>query len=169
LTEHKDAALQIVEIMPHLLSKISADMRCAGMGMDPPHFRVLALLADEPHNLSELAEHQGVSLATMSKTIATLMERGWVQRIPKTSDRRIVQVELSVLGKQMLADMHCLLHKKLTELLIPLSSLDVIQLSCGLRVLQKALAAAPANETLQSFHETRVCREETGKIPGESK
>jgi DNA-binding MarR family transcriptional regulator len=169
LTEHEDAALQIVEIMPHLLSKISADMRCAGVGMNPPHFRVLALLAEEPHNLSELAEYQGVSLATMSKTVATLMERGWVQRIPKTSDRRMVRVELSPLGKQMLVDMHCLLHEKLTELLVPLSTLDVTQLSGGLRVLQKALSAAPAYETLRSFDETRACREETGRIPGECK
>jgi DNA-binding MarR family transcriptional regulator len=135
-----EVAQQIIEIMPHLLSKISADMRCAGVGMDPSHFRVLAILADEPHNLSELAEHQGVSLATMSRTIATLSERGWVEREPKTTDRRVVQVNLSPFGEQMLGDMHCLLREKVSDLLATLSQPEIIQLNAGLGVLQKALA-----------------------------
>jgi DNA-binding MarR family transcriptional regulator len=166
LTEHEDVAHQIVEIMPHLLSKISAEMRCAGVGMDPPHLRVLALLAHQSQNLSELAEHQGVSLATMSKTVATLTERNWVQRIHETSDRRVVRVELSSLGSKMLEEMHILLRQKVTELLITLSNEELIQLSDGLIVLQKALAGKSGKETLQSFHPKMACREEIGNIPG---
>ena len=138
-----EVAQQIVEIMPHLHSKISADMRCAGVGMDPSHFRVLVILADEPHNLSELAEHQGVSLATMSRTIATLNERGWVVREPKTTDRRVVQVKLSPFGEQMLEDMHCLLRQKVSDLLAALSSSELVQLNAGLGVLHKALGGEP--------------------------
>jgi DNA-binding MarR family transcriptional regulator len=154
----KEVAKQIVEIMPHLLSKMSADMRCAGVGMDPPHFRILAILADEPHNLSELAEHQGVSLATVSQTIATLTERGWVEREPKTTDRRIVQVKLSPLGEKMLEDMHCLLRQKVSDLLTTLLPSELVQLSDGLVALQKVLGEASGKEQVDPMSN----REETG-------
>jgi DNA-binding MarR family transcriptional regulator len=166
LVQTVDVAQKIVDIMPQIISKISSDMRCAGVGMNPPHFRILALLARGSHNLSELADYQGVSLATMSKTIATLAERGWVTRLPDASDKRVVRIELSDLGRQLLVDMHTLLRQKVSEILAVLSQPDLSILSDGLEVLQKALSDAPENEMVHAFHEgIHDGREETGLAP----
>jgi DNA-binding MarR family transcriptional regulator len=163
LTEQNEVAQQIVEIMPHLFSKISADMRCAGVGMDPPHFRILAILADEPHNLSELAEHQGVSLATMSKTIATLTERNWVERDSKTSDRRIVQVELSPWVNKCwkICTACCAKNDRPAYRLIAVRTDSIKR---RIRSTSEGFGGEPGKR-LQSFHPKITCREETGKNP----
>ncbi len=49
-----------------------------------------------------VAESVGISKATLTGVTQTLMDRGWVDRIQSTKDRRLVSLELTPAGKELL-------------------------------------------------------------------
>ena len=59
---------------------VAAELRAAGELPAPAHFGLLTMLGNQPRTLTELALLQGVSLPTMSNSISTLVQRGWVKR-----------------------------------------------------------------------------------------
>lgn len=80
-------------------------------GVSQGRFTVLMLLFDksggEPQALTpaQLAEHAGVSRATMTGLIDTLERDGMVTRTPAASDRRMLSVALTPHGQSFLASM----------------------------------------------------------------
>ena len=60
----------------------------AGEDTTMPQFRVLAQLSEAPRTLSALAKGRRVSLQSMSVLVQSLVERGWIERLPDPSDRR---------------------------------------------------------------------------------
>ncbi len=49
-----------------------------------------------------IAESVGISKATLTGVTKTLTDRGWVRRIPSTEDRRLVSLELTPAGVELL-------------------------------------------------------------------
>lgn len=49
----------------------------------------------EPTSVSELAEHMGVTLSTMSLSVKRLVRQGYVERSPDPADGRVVQLRLT--------------------------------------------------------------------------
>lgn len=92
---------QILEVVPLAMRSIRSEMRgLAQPELSVAQFRILARLEFKPHSNKDLAEWVGVSTAAMSRTIDTLVKRGFVQRhIPK-HDRREVVLTLTVKGKK---------------------------------------------------------------------
>jgi DNA-binding MarR family transcriptional regulator len=147
---------QVLEIIPLVMRTVAAEMRRTGHTMAPSHFRLLAMLARCPCNLSQLAERQAVSLPTMSNSITTLVERGWVKRTQVAYDRRVVLIELTPEGRMVLADMQHQVEARVAELLAPLSEAERDTLLVGLAVLRHTFApavqlepASPLGEPLQ--------------------
>ena len=70
-------ALHVLEIMPLMMQIITTELRQAEYNLVPTHLGVLSVLAQKPHNLSELAEHHAVSLPTMSGIISRMTKAGW--------------------------------------------------------------------------------------------
>jgi len=68
-------------------------------------------LARRNCNLTELAEEWNVSLPTMSSTVQTLVERGWLDRDRSSDDRREVTLRMTNEGRRVLASE----HRRLTE------------------------------------------------------
>jgi predicted glycosyltransferase len=68
-------ARRIMEVVPMVMRTLALEMRCVGPLGVPAHGRLLVILAEGPHNLSELAEKQAASLPTMSNSSSTLVER----------------------------------------------------------------------------------------------
>ena len=65
---------------------------------------LLGLLdTEDPAMVSELAEHMGVTLSTMSLTLKRLEAAGFVTRTRDPSDRRVTKVRLSDAGARLLA------------------------------------------------------------------
>jgi len=62
----------------------------------------------DPSRVSELAEHVGVTLATMSLTLKRLEAAGWVRRDRDPADRRVTNVRLTEAGVR-LRDSHSVL------------------------------------------------------------
>src|SRR3954447_7662434 len=92
----RESARDILEIVPLVMRTIAAELRAAGELPVPAHFGLLSMLSVQSRSLSEMAAHQGVSLPTMSNSVSTLVQRGWVRR-GQSADRRVVIVELTPL------------------------------------------------------------------------
>jgi DNA-binding MarR family transcriptional regulator len=135
MTEAQQLAKQLLEIIPSVMRFLSAEIRASGSLPSPAQFGVMVTLAYHPCNLSSLAEENGVSLPTMSSTINTLVERGWVKRTRSTVDRRVVNAEITESGMNHLLDIQSHAEEKLLMLLDPINDEDRDQLSAGLEIL----------------------------------
>ncbi len=132
-----DLALHLLEVIPAVMRTVAAELRRSGHLLNPTHFSVLIILAEGPCILSDLAEQQAVSLPTMSNTISTLVERGWVQRQRDIADRRKVWLALTSAGLAILNEMSQHALRRVNELLIPLSQTERQTLAEGLTVLHR--------------------------------
>jgi DNA-binding MarR family transcriptional regulator len=92
------AASLVVDVIPKFMRALASDWRHDEHSPDPGHFRVLLILMEGPANLSTLAAKLEVSLPTMSNSISTLVERGWVLRRRDPDDRRRVLIEITPRG-----------------------------------------------------------------------
>jgi len=64
-----------------------------------PQLRILLRLTTDPHlSLKDLAEREGVTAPTMSKSVDSLVEKGWVVRTTSSGDRRSIQIALTPKG-----------------------------------------------------------------------
>jgi len=88
-------------------------------------------------NLSELAEHQGVSLPTMSSTVSRLEESGLVERKRDVGDRRVVMIELTASGNQKLDQIRVIAERRIGRMLSDLSPSNKQSLADGLEILCK--------------------------------
>ncbi len=140
------AAREITEVVPLVMRTLALEMRSMGHLPEPTHLRLLLLLAERPHCLSELAEKQAVSLPTMSNSISTLVERGLVTRSRTSHDRRKVLVELMPAGRQMLEEMRVALERRLARRLTCLSPADCERVVQGLEMLRGCFARIPGSE-----------------------
>jgi len=98
-------------VIPTLMRTVFAESRRGQVNLAPNHFRVLGALARRNCNLTELAEEWNVSLPTMSSTVQTLVERGWLDRDRSSDDRREVTLRMTNEGRRVLASE----HRRLTE------------------------------------------------------
>ncbi len=98
-------------VFPAVMQTMFAETRKGDPNVAPNHFRVLGALARNNCNLSELAEHQNVSLPTMSSTVQTLVERGWLERDRSEDDRREITLHMTEEGRRVLTSE----HRRLTE------------------------------------------------------
>jgi DNA-binding MarR family transcriptional regulator len=135
-------AHRILQVFPPLMRIVAAEVRRTDYAVAPAHFGLLAMLSYGSHNLGELAEKQGVSLPTMSNSVSTLVERGWITRHPSKTDRRVMIVELTPLGKQILADVQARVEERVMELLTDLSQSELEQLISSMEILDNVLLSA---------------------------
>ena len=144
------AARQVLEVIPLVMRTLASEIRRTRHTLAPVHFRLLVLLAERPHSVSELAEKQAVSLPTMSNSITTLVERGWVERVRPSHDRRLVLVELTPAGRGVLREILRPIEAHVTELLASLSPTECDQLLAGCAILRaafgRAAEGAPSSE-----------------------
>lgn len=131
----------LARLVPRLMHTAGGALRCSQPNTSPAHLRLLSLLAERPHHLNELAEKQSVTPATISNTAAALVERGWVERLPEGRDRRLVEVAITPLGREVLAGIGEQLVARFAALLEPLSADEMAGLGTGLAALEHALAA----------------------------
>lgn len=141
-------AKQILEVIPLVMRTVAAEMRQSDYFVVPAHFRLLWLLKHRSHSLSELAEHQAVSLPTMSNSVTTLEERGWARRSRSETDRRKVLIEITPAGQAVLAQVHQQMEQRVSEIIQSLNIEDQAAVSHGLHILHDAFmdVMPPAHE-----------------------
>ena len=101
----EECASRLMEAIPLAMRFIRAKMcRHAGLQLSVPQFRTLAYLHRRPGaNVSEAAEHLGITLPAMSRLLDRLVERGLVTRTVDPRDRRRATLALTVLGQGVLS------------------------------------------------------------------
>lgn len=67
-----------------------------------PQLRTLALLWDAPRRMGEIAAHIGSSLSATTAMIDRLVDKGLVERVHDTADRRVVTCHLTPLGREQI-------------------------------------------------------------------
>ena len=147
MTDKMDlTAQQIMEVVPMVMRTLALEMRSVGHCEVPAHGRLLVILADGPHCLSELAEKHAVSLPTMSNSISTLVERGWVTRSRSPHDRRKVQVEVTPAGREVLEEMTRAIEERMARKLSCLSPAECEHVLAGLEILRGCFVRMPSGE-----------------------
>jgi DNA-binding MarR family transcriptional regulator len=135
--KHKQAAGLVVEVIPRFMQALASDWRHVEHSPDPGHFRVLLLLTQGPANLSTLASRIEVSLPTMSNSISTLVERGWVARRRDPEDRRRVLIEITPQGCGVLERIRDVAQDHVEQALRGLSDAECEQVIDGLGTLRR--------------------------------
>jgi DNA-binding MarR family transcriptional regulator len=179
--EARETARELLEIMPLVMRTVAAELRSAGELPAPAHFPLLMMLREQPRSLSELAAFRGVSLPTMSNSIAALVHRGWARRLagsgalhppsealPAPSrngrglsaranghDRRIVLIEVTPAGRALLERVGRRAEAHLADVLAPLDRSSRRKLENGLGVLRRIFAAPPASATRRRHDRAR--------------
>ena len=96
-----ECAAAIMEVIPVVMRHIRMEMRSQRMpSLSVPQLRALIYLyRNEGTSLSEVADHVGLELPSMSKAIDVLVGRGLVIRRVSTADRRYASLRLSARGR----------------------------------------------------------------------
>jgi len=143
-TQARDAARELLEIVPLVMRTVAAELRAAGELPAPAHFALLMTVNERARTLTELAAVRGVSLPTMSNSVAALVQRGWIRRSAAPGrDRRSVLIDLTPSGRAALERVGRIAETHLAELLGPLDRTSRRRLVAGLGVLRKLFAAPP--------------------------
>jgi DNA-binding MarR family transcriptional regulator len=130
-------ANEILQVIPAVMRVLASDIRQEPGGLAPAHFRLMVMLAKRPRSLTELAESQAVSMATMSNSISVLVERGWVARRQDPHDRRRLAIEITEKGKGALEDVYTRAKTRLQDSLASINEKECWDLMRGLEVLNR--------------------------------
>lgn len=136
--EAKRTARLMLETLPSLMQAIASEMRRCDHPMPMPHFRALMTLSHGPFTLSELAEHQRVSLPTMSNTVTVLVNNGWAERVADAGDRRKADVVMTAEGIRALREMETRIEDVIVGALKKLPPSDLRSLSGAFGIMQRA-------------------------------
>lgn len=136
----EEAAQELLRVLP-LLNRIvaAAVRREAGEETTMPQYRVLALLAEAPQTASALARVRRVSLPTMGALVQSLVERGWVVRVPDPADRRQHTLTLTEAGLSHFVRAEAQTLRQLTPLLGRLTDTELRAVQVALPALHEAL------------------------------
>ena len=103
----------------------------------PHQMAVLSRIARGPASAGELAEWERVSAPTMSRTIAGLVEAGWVERSGDPEDGRRVILTLTEAGRERLAETRRARDEWMAARLEGLPATDLEALEAALPVLER--------------------------------
>jgi DNA-binding MarR family transcriptional regulator len=139
-------ARALLEVTTLLMRSFSARMRqrvargrFGDSRLEPAHIGILARTSMADCSLSELAQHQSVRLPTMSRSVALLVERGWLERWTPEDNRRQTMVRLTAEGRSVFAWMKKDAEKHVARMLVGLTPAERARVDDGLRILIEAL------------------------------
>jgi DNA-binding MarR family transcriptional regulator len=142
-----ESAALLMEVVPRVMQRIRMEMRSHRTpGLSVPELRTLIhLYRNEGASLSEVAEHTGLKLPSMSKTIDALVARKLVIRSALARDRRYVSLKLSAQGLAELRRTRRITEARLAEALAALLPEQQARVAEALKMLEQVFAPeAPA-------------------------
>lgn len=148
----QDCAGQVLEAVPLVMAAIRTEMRShRGSDLSVPQFRVLVYLHRHAGaSLSDIAEHMGLTLPSMSKMIDGLVARDLVARQLNPADRRRVILAPTGSGRQEMQSAHKATESRLAARLTALPASERRTIGKAMQVLTTVFApgreARPAVE-----------------------
>ncbi len=131
-TADLEGASFLMEVVPMVMRRIRMEMRShRAPGLTVPQLRTLGYIyRNEGASQSEVAEHIGLKLPSMSKTVDALVARKLVIRKVAADDRRYVSLRLSAHGLAELKRTRRMTEARLAEvlgLLLPEQQAKVVE------------------------------------------
>ena len=133
----EEATTEVLRTLPRMFKTIKHGLRSgegelAHTDMGEQQMWVLYMLNRGPQLTSELARKFNVAMPTMTRTVDSLVHKGYVERQPDAEDRRKIYLRLTEAGAQVAATAHSGFRSGVSRFLAPLSEqqLDEIMLAC---------------------------------------
>ena len=135
-----ECSMNILQVADLLMARVAALIR--PLDVTPASALVLSILADADGPLApnEIAASLIVSRATVTGLVDSLERRNFVQRHPHPTDRRMVLVEITEMGRGVTDIFRPLVHRHERDWLSALTEVDKAQLLDLLQVVQTGLA-----------------------------
>lgn len=133
----QELSKQVLEVIPIAMVFMRGAVKKFQEGnLKFPHYRIIGYLRRRgTASNRELSEWQGVSVATMSRTIDSMIKWGLISRTVNSENRREVNLELTKKGKKVGEGINQRLAALLTERLAKIPTEQKIELGKGLKVL----------------------------------
>ena len=134
-----ECAHEILDGVPMVFRVIRAELRKYGAKeMSVPQYRTLAFVyRNEGASLSEVCDHIGLTLPTMSALVDGLVARGLVNRRTDREDRRRMTLTLTEPGRARLQSARAATMAYLEERLRQLSASDRATITLAMRMLRE--------------------------------
>jgi DNA-binding MarR family transcriptional regulator len=131
-------AQEILEVVPAVMRTIRAELRRHRTAdLSVPQFRTLAFIDRKADaSLSDVAEHIGLTLPSMSKIVDGLVARKLVTRQTHATDRRRMMLALTTRGQTALQTSRAAAHACLAEDLAALSDRQRETIAQALEILR---------------------------------
>ncbi len=122
-----------------LARRMRAERVAQGLQPELSDSQLAALAALEKHTMTpgELAEHEKVQPPSITRVIASLEERGLIQRMPHPSDRRQVVLTVTVQGREVVRQVRQLREAWLARRLRDLTPAEQAVLREAVPILEK--------------------------------
>jgi len=135
-----EAAMNLVRTADMLVKRINVLVQ--PFGLSPSSALALSVIVNEevPLPPNEIAERLIISRATITGLLDSLERRGYVRRMPHSSDRRMLLIEPTESGRSVANEFRLVVHKHQKQWLAVLSESEQGQLVNTLHRLQSALA-----------------------------
>lgn len=138
----RDAADRIHSAAIHLLRRVRA-IDAKAMGISPARASALSVLVfGGARSLTELAEAEQVTTATMSKLVTALEHEGLVRRYPDVNDARAIRIEASAKARRILERGRARRIEVLEGLLAKANQAEVDAVHRAAEVIEQALESA---------------------------
>jgi len=111
-------------------------------GVSIPQVLCLNFLNNSPNyqaTQGEIRKFLNLNPSTVSGIIDRLEKKGYLARLPKSGDKRVVNIALTSAGDKLLKTIPSLLHVQLSEKLKKLNDAELIKVEEGLNTLVRIL------------------------------
>src|SRR5690348_214950 len=134
-----ECAMNLVLTADLLVKRIAEQIQ--SFNLTPASGLVLSILADAEGSLppNEIADRLIISRATVTGLVDSLERRGYVERRPHHSDRRMILVEITAKGRQVADAFRPVVHQHEKDWFHTLNEQEQQQLFDALHRLQAAL------------------------------
>ncbi len=139
-----EAAMNLVRTADMLVKRIGDLVQ--PFGLSPSSALALGILVDagSPLPPNQIASRLIISRATVTGLLDSLEQRGYVRRLPHSSDRRMLLIEPTESGRRVAHEFRVVVHRYQTKWLAVLSETEQRQLTDALHRLQSVLSEAKA-------------------------
>jgi DNA-binding MarR family transcriptional regulator len=146
----QETAAELLDVVPQVMRILRAQMRRHRTAdLSVPEFRTLGFLNRHAGaSLSDVADHIGLTLPSMSKLVDKLVERKLVTREFDTADRRRVTLALTGRGRAILQAARATTQAYLAEALSTLSPAERATVVQAMRVLRPLFISDREKEML---------------------
>ncbi len=132
----EETAKDIMDIIPRLMQVFGSFIRnCDDLNLPVAHFRIIGMLMHHPMKISDLAKCQNISKASISESIKLLVDHGWITKIQDPKDKRVILLQVSAEGKEMMRSVRDKVSVVLSKQMKQIPDDELLTVRDSLRIL----------------------------------